>query len=189
MKQFLHLQLLTFVLGEESNISTRQLLTFLLGKEAILPWQLLTFLLGKEAILHRQLLTFLLGKEAVPPRLLLIFPLGKQAVLPRQLLTFPQEEGNSSPQSTTYPSLGEGSGKSQAGQTSNQARSGRQGFRHSTRYRTPQTSQENSALPPRQAVLTPARVTPPLPPPVGFPKCLLMKNLTLSGSLTYPANL
>ena len=50
-------------------------------------------------------------------------------------------EGNSSPQSTTHPSLGEGSGNSQAGQ----ARSGRQGFRHYTRHRAPQASQENSA--------------------------------------------
>ena len=40
---------------------------------------------------------------------------------------------------------------------------------------------------PRQMVLPPGKATPPLP--VGFPKGLLMKNLTLSRSLTYPANL
>ena len=51
-------------------------------------------------------------------------------------------EGNSSSQSTTLPPQGEGSGNSQAGKY---ARSGRQGFRHSTRHRAPQTSQENSS--------------------------------------------
>ena len=56
----------------------------------------------------------------------------------------PGEGSSSSSQVNTYPSLGEGRGNSQAGQAGNQARSGRQGFRHSTRYRAPQASQENS---------------------------------------------
>ena len=47
----------------------------------------------------------------------------------------------SSSQATTHPSPGEGSSNSQAGQAGNQAR---QGFRHSTRHRAPQASQENS---------------------------------------------
>ena len=61
----------------------------------------------------------------------------------------PPGEGNSSPQFTTHPSQGEGSGNSQAGQTNNQTRSGRQGFRHSTRHRASQgnstASQADSA--------------------------------------------
>ena len=57
----------------------------------------------------------------------------------------PGEGSSSSSQATTHPSPGEGSSYSQAGQAGNQARSGRQGFRHSTRHRAPQASQENSA--------------------------------------------
>ena len=57
----------------------------------------------------------------------------------------PPGEGNSSSHTTTHPSPGEGRGNSQAGQGSNQARSGRQCFRHSIRHRAPQASQENSA--------------------------------------------
>ena len=83
----------------------------------------------------------------------------------------PPGEGNSSPQSTTHPN--------------NQTRSGRQGFRHSNRHRA---SQGNSTVS-RQTVPTPRKVIPPLPSPVGSPKGLLMKKLTPSRSLTYPANL
>ena len=86
--------------------------------------------MGKEAILPRHLLTFLLGKQAVPPRQLLTFFLGKEAVLPRQILILP---------------WGKEEVISQAGQVDNQVRSGRQGFRHSTRHRASQASQENSA--------------------------------------------
>ena len=39
-----------------------------------------------------------------------------------------------------------------------------------------------------QTVLTLGKTT-PLPPPAGSPKGLLMKNLTLHGSLTFPTNL
>ena len=56
----------------------------------------------------------------------------------------PREGSSSSPQANTHPSPGEGRGNSQAGQVGNQVRSGRQGFRHSTRHRAPQASQENS---------------------------------------------
>ena len=42
---------------------------------------------------------------------------------------------------------------------------------------------------PRRIVLSPKKTTSPLPPLVGFPNGLLMKNLTLSGSLTFPTNL
>ena len=124
---------------------------------------LVTFPQVKEAVLPRPLLTFLLGKEAVSPRQLLTLLLRKEAILPRLLLTFPLREGNSSPQ---------------AGQSSNQARSGKalgglSGIGH------PRL--------PRRMALSPGKTTPPLPPPVGFLKGLLM-NLTLSGSLTFPTN-
>ena len=132
-------------------VPPRPLLTFLMGKQAVPPGQLLTFLPRKEAVLPRQLLTFLLGKEAV---------------LPRQILFLP---------------WGEGRGNSQAGQVGKRVRSGRQGFRHSTRHRASQASQENSTA--SQADSTNSQEgTPLLPSPIGFPKGLLMKNLTLSGS-------
>ena len=157
----------------EGSILPWQLLTFLPGKEVVPPRPLLTFLLGKQAVPPRQLLTFLLGKEAVPPRQLLTFLLGKVAVLPRQILILPS---------------GEGRGNSQAGQVGNQVRSGRQGFRHSTRHRASQASQEFSAA--SQADSTNSQEGTPTPTiPNRFPQGLLMRNLTLSGSLTYPENL
>ena len=58
----------------------------------------------------------------------------------------PPGEGSSSySQATTHPSPWERSSNSQAGQTNHQARSGRQGFRHSTRHGAPQASHGNSA--------------------------------------------
>ena len=62
----------------------------------------------------------------------------------------PPREGSSSSQATAHLPSGEGNSNSfqatsQAGQASNQARSGRQGFRHSSRHRAPHASQENSA--------------------------------------------
>ena len=180
-------QLLTFLSGKEA-VSPRQLLTFLPGKEAILPWQLLTFLLGKEAILCQQLLTFLPGKEAVPPRLLFIFPLGKQAVLPRQLPIFPLGKVTVLP--SQPPILPWGKEVAILKQVKQAIKLGQAyrvlgillGIGHP---RLPR----RTVLPPRQTVLTPEKATPPLPSPIAFPKGLLMKNLTLSGSLTYPANL
>ena len=56
----------------------------------------------------------------------------------------PPGEGSSSSQANTHPSPGEGRGNSQEGQVGNQVRSGRQGFRHSTRHRASHASQENS---------------------------------------------
>ena len=66
-------------------------------------------------------------------------------------------------------------------QLSNQVRSVRQGLRHSTRHRALQSSQENSTISWEDSLTT--------TPSVGSPKGLLMKNLTLSGSLTFPTNL
>ena len=57
----------------------------------------------------------------------------------------PSGEASSSSHANNYPSPGEGRGNSQAGQVGNQVRSGRQGFRHSTRHRASQASQENSS--------------------------------------------
>ena len=148
--------LLTFPLRKEA-VLPRQLLTFLLGKEAILPQQLLslpgeagsssqamlTFPLEKEAVLPRQLLTFLTVKEAILPWQLLTFLLGKRAVPSQAAAHLLPGEGSSSFQANTHPSPGEGRGNSQSGQVGNQVRSGRQGFRCSTRHRASQASQEN----------------------------------------------
>ena len=70
---------------------------------------------GRKQYLPGNCSTFLLGKEAVLPRQILILPWGEERV------------------------------NSQAGQVGNQVRSGRQGFRHSTRHRASQASQEISA--------------------------------------------
>ena len=121
---------------------------------------------GKEAILCQQLCTFLPGKEAVLPRLLLTFPQGKVTVLPRLPLILPWWKEVVIPR--------------QVNQAIKLGQAGRAlgilpGIGHSRL--------------PRRIALSPGKTTPPLPSPVGFPKGLLMKNLTLSGSLTFPANL
>ena len=58
----------------------------------------------------------------------------------------PPEEGSSSSQATAHLPPGEGNSSPEACQSNNQARSSRQGFRHSTRHRAPQASKENSAI-------------------------------------------
>ena len=58
----------------------------------------------------------------------------------------PPKEGSSISQATAHLPPGEVNGSPQACQSSNQARSVRQGFRQSTRHRAPQASQENSAI-------------------------------------------
>ena len=93
----------------------------------------------------------------------------------------PPGKGSNSYQATAHLPPREGSSSPQADQSSNQARSGRQGYRQSTRHRAPQASHENSAISQEDNITT--------TPPVGFPKGLLMKNLTLSWSLTFPTNL
>ena len=176
--------LLTFLLGEEA-VSPRQLLIFLLGKAAILPWQLLTFLPGKEAAHPRQAvrqeLSFPIGKEAVLPRQLLTFLLGKEAIIHQQLLTLLPEKVTVPPrQPLIFPQGKEVETPSQVNQA----------------IKVGQAGGALGILPgighprlPRRIVLSPMKTTPPLPSPVGFPKGLLMKNLTLSESLTYPTNL
>ena len=78
---------------------------------------------------------------------------------------------------------------SQAGQASSQVtRSGMQHPRHSARQRALQAFQ-GIALPPRQTVLVPGMAIQHLTPLIGSLKGLPQKTPTLSGSLTYPANL
>ena len=62
---------------------------------------------------------------------------------------------------------------------------GRQAVRHSARLRAPRLP-SGIVLLLRQVVLAPTKA--PLPP-IGSPKGLPQKNLTQSGSSTYPANL
>ena len=100
-----------------------------------------------------------------------LLPLGEGSSISQAIAHLPPGEGSNSLPATAHLPIGEGSnsppatahlpprgrkqflpgncslggsGNSQAGQTNNQARSGRQGFRHSTRHRAPQASQENS---------------------------------------------
>ena len=155
--------MITFPQGKAEICHPRPLLTFLPGKRAVPPRQLLTFLPGKEAILPWQLLTFLLGKEALLPQQLLTFLPGKVTVIPPRL-----------PPRQVKQAIKLG----QAGRASGIL----PGIGHPMLPR-------RIVLPPRQTALTPRKTSPLLSPPIGFPKGLLMKNLTLSGSLTYPANL
>ena len=137
------------------------------------PQATVPFLPGKVAILPQQLLTFPPVKEAVLPKPLLTFP-GKEVVLPRQLLTFLLGKATVALPSQVKQAIKLG----QVGRASGIL----PGIGHP---RLPR----RIALSPRQTTLTPGK-GPPLPPsPIGFPKGLLMKNLALSESLTYPANL
>ena len=121
----------------------------------------------------RQLFTFLPGKEAILPQQLLTFLPVKVAVPPRPLLTFlPGKEAVIPRQIRQAIKLGQ----------ADQAPGILPGIGHPKLPR-------GIVLPPRQTALTPGKTSPLLPSPTGFPKGLLMKNLTLSGSLTYPANL
>ena len=168
--------MLTFLPGKEAihlqqAVPPRQLLTFPQVKEAILPQQLLSFLPAKEAVLPWQLLTFLPGKEAIHPQ---------QAVPPRQLLTFLPVKAAILPPAIAFLPSGEGGSSPQAGHSNNQTRSGRQGLRWSNRHRAPQTSQENSTVSWEDNTTA--------IPLLGSPKGLLVKILSLSGSLTFPTN-
>ena len=106
--------------------------------------------------------------------------MGEGSNLPHATAHLAPGEGSSTPQATAHLSPGEGNSSPQAGQLSNQARSVRQGLRHSSRHRVPQASQENSSISWEDNLTTTT--------PSRSPKGLLMKNLTLSGSLTFPTN-
>ena len=105
----------------------------------------------------------------------------------------PSREGSSSSQAIAHLPLGEGSSISQAtahlppGEGNSSPRQVNQAIK---------LGKALGSLPgighprlPRKIALSPRKTTSPLPPPVGSPKGLLMKNLTLSGSLTFPTNL
>ena len=121
-----------------------------------------------------------LGEGSSSSQAIAHLPSGKGSNSPQATALLPPGKGSSISQATVHPPHGEGNSSPQAGQLSNQARSVRQGLRHSSRHRAPQASQENSTISQEDNLTT----TPNSPP-----KVLLMKNLTLSGSLTFPTNL
>ena len=101
-------------------------------------------------------------------------------------------EGDSSPQSTSSTPAREENNSSQAnnpqpssspqsGQGNNPPRVGRQGTRHPPR--------QQPTLPSQEACTTSREGNPTSTPPAVPTKVLPMKNLTLSGSLTFPTNL
>ena len=101
---------------------------------------------------------------------------------PQPRSTTTREENNSSqansPPATNNP---QSYRASQSGHSSNPPRASRQGSRH-----PPGINPLNLPLRPAQP---PGKVPPPPHPPVGPAKVLLLKNPTLSGSLTCPTNL
>ena len=157
-KQFLPRQLLTFLLGKEV-VPPRQLLTFLPGKKQFLPgncspssWGRKWFLLGNCSLSCQERSSSYQATAHLPPgeagnssQATAHLPPGEGSSTFQAIAHLPPGEGSRSSQANTHPSPGEGRGNSQAGQAGNQVRSGRQGFRHSTRHRAPQASQENSA--------------------------------------------
>ena len=99
---------------------------------------------------------------------------------PQPNTTTAREENNSS-QANSPPATNNPSRASQAGHSNNPPRASRQGTRHS-----PGINPLNLPLRPVQP---PGKVPPPPHPPAAPAKVLLRKNLTLSGSLTFPTNL
>ena len=112
-------------------------------------------------------------------------PLGEASASPAIAILL--GEGSNSSQAVSLPPPREGNSSShslrstQVGQGSNPTRSARQGSRHPPVIGLPR--------PPRRAIPPPRKATLPLPPIVGLPKVLPMKNLTLSGSSTYQTSL
>ena len=157
--------------SREGSNSLPTLLTFPSGKEAVPPRLLLTFPLGKEAIPPRPLLSFLPAKVAVPPRLLLTFLPRKEAIPPRPLLSFLPVKETVFPRPLTPPRQGK-----------SVILLGQPGRAAGT---LPGTGHPSL---PRRIAPSPGKTTSLLPLPVGPPKALPMKNLTISGSLTFPAN-
>ena len=139
------------------------------GKTTGLPRQVLP--MEKLVLLcppHR--LTVRLGKEALLPRLALSLP-GKTTVFSRLLpppsqasALLPSSEGSRPPNPPG----------TQAGQARNPNNTLRQGSRCPPRHRPTQASQEVNT--------TSQEGNNPTTPPLGTPRVLLKKNLTLSGS-------
>ena len=135
-----------------------------------LLWQLLTFLLGKEAILSQELYTFPQKMSALP-RLLFSFPQGKKTIPPRLLLSL-YTGRETAPLNPLGPPR-QGKVITPPGQEGKV-------------IGTPPGTSLHSL--PRRPVQPPGKVILPPHPLVGPTKVLQMKNLTLSGSLTFPTN-
>ena len=100
---------------------------------------------------------------------------------PQSTYSTPTREESNSSQATPPPSNPQSSSSPQAGQGNNPPRADRQGTRH-----PPGNNPHNL---PRRPVQPPGKATLPPHPPAVPTKVLPMKNLTLSGSLTFPTNL
>ena len=100
---------------------------------------------------------------------------------PPQLRSTTAREENNSSQANSPPVTNNPHRASQSGHSSKPPRASRQGTRH-----PPGINPLNLPL---RTVQPPGKVPPPPHPPAGPAKVLLMKNLTLSGSLTCPTNL
>ena len=182
------------IVRHQASCPLWQLLTFLPGKEAILPrqlftlpqkvtalpitrhqavfllWQLLTFLPGKEAILSWELYTFPQKMSALP-RPLFSFPQGKKTIPPRLLLSLYTGRETAPLNPLGHPRQGKViTPLGQAGRV----------------IGTPPGTSLHSL--PRRPEQPPGKATLHPHPPVGPTKVLQMKNLTLSGSLTFPTN-
>ena len=176
-----------------------------------------TFPLGKEAVFLRQTVKLPRPPRQLLPSQVLTFPLGKEATqwhlrLPRQGALLPPKEGSrqagallppgegsslvpspASQTGLTFPLLGENS--SQAGNNPLTSEAGSQVTRSSRK--NPRCSARQRALQASQGISTAsqagssgtwdANLTPN--PPIGSLKGLPQKTPTLSGSLTFPANL
>ena len=108
-------------------------------------------------------------------------PSGEGSSSSQATVLLPSREGNnSSPAASLPPHSGgnssiQASNTTQAGQGSNNSKAVRQGNRHSPRHRATQSS---------KSPITSWEDNSSSTPPVGHPKVLLMKNLTLSRSST-----
>ena len=192
--------------GSEQLISGRQALSFPLGNEAVYLRQA-----GRQVVTSQADALLPLGEGSssaasytgsqagthLPPgEGSNLSQAGRQASQASQAAGRPvsspsPEEGDitvasSASQAGAHPPAWENS--SQAGQSGRQGTSsGRQLPRHSARQRALQASQGNSTASQADSVDTEEGILTPNPP-VGFPKGLPEKTPTLSGSLTYPAN-
>ena len=128
---------------------------------------------------HRQLLTFLPGRKQLSPGR--CTPSLRSWCLPPQPNSTTAREENNSSQANSPPATNNSSRASQAGHSNNTP--GKAGKALGT---PPGINPLNLPLRPAQP---PGKVPPPPHPPAAPAKVLLRKNLTLSGSLTFPTNL
>ena len=107
---------------------------------------MLTFPLAKEAILPPATAHLPSGEGSSSSQAIAHLPSSEGSNSPQATALLSLGEGSSTPQATSHPSHGEGNSSPLAGQLSIQARSVRQGLKHSSRHRAPQASQENSTI-------------------------------------------